>query len=321
MLGRPLRARALAQWAAALLVLCCARAATGFSVTPGGTMGYGILQEEWRGQVLRLSWRPRAYLFKHFLSDEECDHLIAISKDQLTKSTVVDTDTGKPKDSQVRTSTGTFFQRSHDDVISRIEERVAAITMVPVEHQEGLQILKYTDGQKYEPHADFFREKYNQDERHGGQRFVTVLMYLATPEEGGETVFPKAEFKSTGDNLSECGKKGLANKPYKGDALLFYSLTPEGVEDEMSLHGSCPTTKGEKWSATKWVHIAPYGGSAVEQRAKWGDCVDESDACAAWARDGECKKNPGYMLVSCRLACGACQPKKDTPVITIRGAS
>jgi hypothetical protein len=29
------------------------------------------------------------------------------------------------------------------------------------------------------------------------------------------------------------------------------SLTPEGVEDKASLHGSCPTTKGEKWSATK----------------------------------------------------------------------
>jgi len=29
------------------------------------------------------------------------------------------------------------------------------------------------------------------------------------------------------------------------------SLTPDGVEDKHSLHGSCPTTKGEKWSATK----------------------------------------------------------------------
>ena len=28
----------------------------------------------------------------------------------------------------------------------------------------------------------------------------TVLMYLSTPEEGGETVFPDAEFKSTGES-------------------------------------------------------------------------------------------------------------------------
>jgi len=46
-------------------------------------------------------------------------------------------------------STGTFFQRGHNPVISRIEERVAAATMVPVENQEGLQLLHYENGQKY----------------------------------------------------------------------------------------------------------------------------------------------------------------------------
>jgi len=30
----------------------------------------------------------------------------------------------------------------------------------------------------------------------------------------------------------------------QGDALMFYSLTPDGKEDPMSMHGSCPTTKG-----------------------------------------------------------------------------
>jgi hypothetical protein len=29
----------------------------------------------------------------------------------------------------------------------------------------------------------------------GGQRIVTFLMYLSTPEEGGETVFPYADLK------------------------------------------------------------------------------------------------------------------------------
>lgn len=33
-------------------------------------------QEEWRGEVVHLSWSPRAFLLKGFLSDEECDHLI-----------------------------------------------------------------------------------------------------------------------------------------------------------------------------------------------------------------------------------------------------
>ena len=44
----------------------------------------------------------------------------------------------------------------------------------------------------------------------------------------------------------------------RGDALLFYSLKPDGSEDSASLHGSCPVTEGEKWSATKWIHVSPF---------------------------------------------------------------
>jgi prolyl 4-hydroxylase len=55
--------------------------------------------------------------------------------------------------------------------------------------------LKYVDGQKYEPHFDYFHDSANRDSSHGGQRLATMLMYLATPEEGGETVFPNAENK------------------------------------------------------------------------------------------------------------------------------
>ena len=35
-------------------------------------------QEEWRGEVVHLSWSPRAFLLKGLLSDEECDHLIEL---------------------------------------------------------------------------------------------------------------------------------------------------------------------------------------------------------------------------------------------------
>ena len=35
-----------------------------------------LAQEEWRGVVEQISWEPRAFLFKKFLSDDECDHLV-----------------------------------------------------------------------------------------------------------------------------------------------------------------------------------------------------------------------------------------------------
>lgn len=42
----------------------------------GKTVGFGELEEEWRGEVIRLSWSPRAFLLKGFLTDDECKHLI-----------------------------------------------------------------------------------------------------------------------------------------------------------------------------------------------------------------------------------------------------
>lgn len=44
------------------------------------------------------------------------------------------------------------------------------------EHGEGLQVLHYEVGQKYEAHYDYFLDEYNT--KNGGQRTATVLMYL-----------------------------------------------------------------------------------------------------------------------------------------------
>ncbi|PPD77664.1 hypothetical protein GOBAR_DD25401 [Gossypium barbadense] len=102
------------------------------------------------------------------------------------------------------------------------------------EHGEGLQVLHYEVGQKYEPHFDYFVDEYNT--RHGGQRMATMLMYL-----GGETIFPNAKGNISAvpwwDELSECGKGGLAVKPKVGDALLFWSMKPNATVDPSSLHG------------------------------------------------------------------------------------
>ena len=46
----------------------------------------------------------------------------------MTKSTVVDNETGKSVDSTVRTSTGTFFGRGQDEVIARIEKRISLVS-------------------------------------------------------------------------------------------------------------------------------------------------------------------------------------------------
>ena len=43
-------------------------------------------------------------------------------------------------------------------------------------------------------------------------------------------------------------------QPRKGDALLFFSMHPNGTFDKHALHGGCPVGSGDtKWVATKWI--------------------------------------------------------------------
>ncbi|KAG5530138.1 hypothetical protein RHGRI_030492 [Rhododendron griersonianum] len=155
-----------------------------------------------------------------------------------------------------RTSSGTFLARGRDEIVRTIEKRISDFTCIPIEHGEGLQILHYEVGQKFEPHYDYFQNEFNI--KNGGQRMATVLMYLSDVEEGGETVFPAAKGNVSAVALSQSGKKGLSVKPKMGDALLFWSMKPDGTLDSSSLHGACPVIKGNKWSSTKWLHVGEY---------------------------------------------------------------
>lgn len=174
----------------------------------------------------------------------------------MKKTLVIDKETGQAKESSERTSTGTFLLKGHDDIVQTIEKRIADFTFLPVENGEGLQILNYEFGQKYNPHFDYFTDDANT--KIGDQRIATVLMYLSDVDEGGETVFPSAKgnvtLSSENNQPSKCGSMGLSVKPKMGDALLFWNLKPDCSVDPLSMHGGCPVINGSKWLATKWIH-------------------------------------------------------------------
>ena len=174
---------------------------------------------------------PRAYVYRGFLRPSECDYIVQSSTNGMAKSTVVDNNTGKSVPSTIRTSDGTFIGRGANSVISDIERRISEWSHVPVENGEGLQVLRYKDGQRYDAHMDAFSDSFNQDEKKGGQRVATVLMYLSDVAEGGETVFPLTTQKPhlLNSNYSACARRGVAVKPRKGDALLFWSLDTSGT--------------------------------------------------------------------------------------------
>jgi prolyl 4-hydroxylase len=67
---------------------------------------------------------------------------------------------------------------------------------------------------------------------------ATLIVYLNTVEEGGETVFPKLNLKF---------------KPVQGDALYFAYADTNNELDRMTLHGGAPVLQGNKWIMTKWM--------------------------------------------------------------------
>ncbi|MCI4439582.1 2OG-Fe(II) oxygenase [Tibeticola sp.] len=197
-----------------------------------------------RVAVLTTVALPRLVVFGGFLSDDECEQLKAEAAPRLKRSMTVDTRTGGEELNDDRTSAGMFFTRGESPLIARIEARIARLLNWPVEHGEGIQVLRYCSGAEYKPHYDYFDPAAPGTARlteHGGQRVGTLVMYLDEPLRGGATTFPDA---------------GIAVAPRRGNAVFFSYPMPHPAT--RTLHGGAPVLEGEKWIATKWLRERPY---------------------------------------------------------------
>jgi prolyl 4-hydroxylase len=202
-----------------------------------GKKGNLISTSDREVKVLSRVEKPFILHLDNVLSDEECDELIQLSKDRLQPSRIVDPNTGEEKVTPGRTSKGMYYVLRENELITKIEKRIAELTNFPIENGEGLQVLNYEIGEEYKQHFDYFPPN-KVDPAKGGQRVGTMLIYLNEVITGGETVFPKA---------------GVSIVPKKGSAVYFHYGNSQNQVDRMSVHSSVPVTKGEKWVATKWI--------------------------------------------------------------------
>jgi prolyl 4-hydroxylase len=189
--------------------------------------------------VLQVMAAPRVVVFGDLLAAEECEQLIALAKPRLARSLTVATRTGGEEVNADRTSNGMFFQRGENELVRRIEQRIARLVNWPEENGEGLQILHYGPGAEYKPHYDYFDPSEAGTPtilKRGGQRVATLVMYLAEPAKGGGTVFPDVHMEVA---------------PRRGNAVFFSYERPH--PSTRTLHGGSPVLAGEKWIATKWL--------------------------------------------------------------------
>jgi prolyl 4-hydroxylase len=182
-----------------------------------------VLQEE-----------PLIVKFNNVLSDEECQALINSASSRLERSKLA-----KKEVSQIRTSSGMFFEENESPLIAEIEKRIASLMHLPMEHAEGLQVLHYEPGQEFKAHFDYFGPNHPSS---SNNRISTLVIYLNDVEEGGATTFP---------NL------GIVNTPSKGSAIYFEYFYNDQKTNELTLHSGEPVIRGEKWVATQWMRKKP----------------------------------------------------------------
>jgi prolyl 4-hydroxylase len=177
-----------------------------------------------------LNEEPLLMKFDRVLSDEECQALIDSAASRLEKSKLANKEV-----SQIRTSSGMFFDENESPLITNIENRISSLMHVPIVHAEGLQVLKYEPGQEFKEHYDFFGSNNPSSDNN---RMSTLIIYLNDVEEGGETTFPSLE---------------ITVKPVKGSAVYFEYFYSNQALNELTLHSGKPVIRGEKWVTTQWM--------------------------------------------------------------------
>lgn len=180
---------------------------------------------------------PQVVLRPSFLSRAEVNWLGRFSIGRLQPSMVVDPVTSRLVPNPIRRSEEAIFGVLQEDlVVSAINRRIAAASGMPAENGEPLLILRYKPGGEFRAHSDALGGVDNQ-------RIATMLLYLNSTYEGGETEFPKL---------------GLRIKGRLGDALFFANVDSQGRPEPAALHAGRPVTRGEKWLATRWIRARGY---------------------------------------------------------------
>lgn len=176
-----------------------------------------------------------------FMSAEECARMRAMIDADAKPSTLF-SDGANP---EYRTSHSCNFS-PWDEFVSTISLRITNMIGIDPVHGETLQGQRYTQGQEYKVHCDFFPPKANywpRMFRTGGQRCWTAMIYLSNVDDGGETHFPMCEF---------------AIPPREGMILIWNNMDEAGAPNQQSLHAALPVTSGVKYVVTKWFRERPW---------------------------------------------------------------
>jgi len=177
----------------------------------------------------------RPAVLSNVLTRDQCNEIINYCTDKLVDSEVVG-----GKYAAIRNSKQTWISKN-DPLVKPLFEKIAKQYNLRFDQAEDLQVVRYLPDQYYNEHHDSCCDQNEACKTfafRGGQRVLTVLIYLNNEFEGGHTYFKNLDLKV---------------KPKTGDAVVFYPLA-KGTNrcHPYGLHAGLPVTNGQKWIANLW---------------------------------------------------------------------
>lgn len=181
---------------------------------------------------------PPVYIVDDFVDASTCDLLIRAAEPRLRRSRTHSARGNRP--AQGRTSLTCYLAKSDAPCVTLLRA-IHALTRAPFGHMELPQVARYTQSQRYVAHHDGVDPRTRDGRafcRNGGQRVVTVLVYLNDVAYGGGTRFPKLD--------------DMTIQPRRGTALVFFPGRSDGSIDERVLHTALPAVD-VKWVSQVWI--------------------------------------------------------------------
>jgi prolyl 4-hydroxylase len=182
------------------------------------------------------------FVVREFLTPKECQDVITLIDQDRVPSGLL----APSADPDFRTSESCNLRPS-DPTNQHVERKINALTGIEPRHGETIQGQRYSVGQQFKPHHDFFYKSeayWEEMQRTGGQRTWTSMVFLNEPAGGGQTHFPKANVRVT---------------PRTGNILIWNNLDEFGEPNPYSLHTGLPVERGVKYVITKWYRERPWG--------------------------------------------------------------
>jgi len=106
----------------------------------------------------------------------------------------------------------------------------------------------------------------------------------------------------TGNSCNDYNNAGMKTTSFSADECAAANMCKSV--------GACGASPETFISCIDWKIAGSSSPSPVPSPPQ---CTDDNQYCSDWAANGECERNPAFMLVNCRASCGACPQPTPAP--------